>query len=77
MPWIAIQDGQVIVESSDKTWSTGEKKRQLILGSLRKAVWTISNLPVNNPQSLKTSCSEERFSNCTNYMLNLMTSKLQ
>ena len=26
MPCVATQDGQVVVESSDKTWSTGEGK---------------------------------------------------
>ena len=26
MPYRATQDGQVMVKSSDKTWSTGEKK---------------------------------------------------
>ena len=25
MPWRATQDGQVMVESSDKTWSNGER----------------------------------------------------
>ena len=41
MPWRATQDGQVMVESSDKTWSTGE-------GNGKRLQYSCLESPVNS-----------------------------
>ena len=46
MPWRATQDGQVTVESSDKTWSTGE-------GNGKSLYYSCLENPVNNMKRQK------------------------
>ena len=46
MPWRATQDGQVTVESSDKTWSTGE-------GNGKSLYYSYLENPMNNMKRQK------------------------
>ena len=51
MPWKATQDGQVMVESSDKTWSTGEgNSKPLQYSCLKKPM---NSMKRQNDRTLK------------------------
>ena len=73
MPFRATQDGQVIVESSDKTWSTGERNDKSLQYSC------LEN-PVNSMKRQKyvAYCSNGSKINCEilNYYISFHNSAL-
>ena len=52
MPCVATQDGQVVVESSDKTWSTGE-------GNGKPLQYSYLENPTNSMKSQKDKTLKE------------------